>query len=1189
MFASRFALALVAIAAFASMPMARAEETPKTDSLPTFTVTEHFGVSHPDQIIDFDLPAGVPASDVHLVETATRRAVPFQFLEEGRKLAVRTDLPAGATKSWALLRGRGPAPAPAADGVTVSEREEGYEIVNGLTGVRVPKAAATLDMKRLPAPVQGVRLRDGRWSATGPNLLNVAQGPTAKAMAVRFRDRGPLVTVVEIEYGFARPDALYDTHIVDHVDPASNAIVLDAPNYFHRFHYWQGASRPAQFVIDGAGELPKPLRLGTTYYLKEAGSNTYQVSETPDGPALALGSTFQGKVRIQGVIPAGPGRYRSTIAVEAGQPSLLFEEDTDLDFSYSLNFYGALEPTHARYRGHHADRKELGYEPDGRAYRPEHARPPMDAQYDLRYDRSYPSSWRSSIDEEPTIGRMALWDPWATNSGRYWQMFSSKASGASPLVGIFAGRASRAIGAPLSGPGFYTSTSAGGATPAAGITVSSERRSPSATVFPHSRFQWGLFVGTKGSDLKPPTEVQPIQRQMNLHGGVNLNKVHRYQLDFPDPPQGYGAMYVDKAAMAKLIQKVRTDENYYRWACNAEPTARDLLDFWRDTSGEKSAKLVAKVTGLAREILGVYVNGDGVYSFWHQYWMGGLRMSPMLLWIDQLLGSDQVGAQDKGRLKAVAVLFASVLYDNDFVPLDNHESFNLGTPNMPVQQQNYRQMFALFLARHPTMADRVKGLADAARGMLRQTINEHGAHMGSLHYVEASNCPLLATFQQLQTAGVYDAFKQEDRLAKFAEFYMQALTPPEVRRDNLRKIPAIGDGSTQATEEYGTLGTGFAKCNPELSARLMGAWREEGKHHTAFGGSSLLKIDDTLPSATPNLGDARFPGYYSVLRSGWGTPQENALWCVNGNFYRDHSHNDLGSLVIYALGAPLSLDWGCIYTPRAAGGVMHSTVVQESAFGQPWNEDIKSLEIGGGFSQHYGNISVGEATAVESFPEGRRMVSTVRCGAGDKATTWVRAVTLVNADPAAPVILIRDTFSGAGASAPKIWAMNLMADGAVETPAGKQTPTPRTHPPTDKGDANRDLPSAGPVFALRPGVNRLGFTGQVWKAHATQGIDWDLYVIPAEDQQAQIGNWACQEAISGTAVQERQHILRVRGRGTFTTVIIPWAKGRKPADLTVKQNGDAVVVTTAAGTTRLDPHGFAVAHAGTTVRRAFEK
>jgi hypothetical protein len=303
---------------------------------------------------------------------------------------------------------------------------------------------------------------------------------------------------------------------------------------------------------------------------------------------------------------------------------------------------------------------------------------------------------------------------------------------------------------------------------------------------------------------------------------------------------------------------------------------------------------------------------------------------------------------------------------------------------------------------------------------------------------------------------------------------------------------------------------------------------------------------------------------------------------VNGNFYVDHGHNDLGAVIAYLLGAPVSIDWGPIYSPRVSGGVMHSTVIQESAFGQPWDKDVTSLDNGVGFSGHYGNHGVGEATSLDVYPQGRRMVSTIRSGSGSNQTVWVRTVSLVTADPKLPVMFIRDTFSGKDAAAPKIFTLNLMAEGAVETPAGPQTPPQRTFPAAEKvTDAATQMPSAGPVFPLAEGVNRFGFTGQKWKGHASEGIDWDLYTISSEPQQAQIGNWANSSApcsgefqnAQGRKFEERQDILRVRGTGSFTTVIVPWKKGQKPENLQVTQEGDITVVTTPKGVIRFKPDG----------------
>jgi hypothetical protein len=60
---------------------------------------------------------------------------------------------------------------------------------------------------------------------------------------------------------------------------------------------------------------------------------------------------------------------------------------------------------------------------------------------------------------------------------------------------------------------------------------------------------------------------------------------------------------------------------------------------------------------------------------------------------------------------------------------------------------------------------------------------------------------------------------------------------------------SFGDGSTEATELYGQLGTAFRGANDVLRERLMAAWRQVGAPHSGFFGGTVLKIDETLLSA----------------------------------------------------------------------------------------------------------------------------------------------------------------------------------------------------------------------------------------------------------------------------------------------------------------------------------------------------
>src|SRR5262249_19676267 len=108
------------------------------------------------------------------------------------------------------------------------------------------------------------------------------------------------------------------------------------------------------------------------------------------------------------------GFYRATITLQAGQPSIVIEEDTDMDVRWTLDVGAALRPDQARYQGHHATSVENGFEADGRKYRPSHERSTnMDAFVNLPFKGSSPHQ-----------RFLTRWDPWSFDTGWYWQFYS---------------------------------------------------------------------------------------------------------------------------------------------------------------------------------------------------------------------------------------------------------------------------------------------------------------------------------------------------------------------------------------------------------------------------------------------------------------------------------------------------------------------------------------------------------------------------------------------------------------------------------------------------------------------------------------------------------------------------------------------------------------------------------------------
>jgi hypothetical protein len=646
-------------------------------------------------------------------------------------------------------------------------------------------------------------------------------------------------------------------------------------------------------------------------------------------------------------------------------------------------------------------------------------------------------------------------------------------------------------------------------------------------------------------------------RQMNLHAGFNLNKIHRYILDVPAEPAEADGLYLDRDVLVGMMQKVRADKTgpygngYFSHLYGDEPMLRPLWDAWADSSGTKARALAAAVIARSRDLADSFVNGQGIYSAQYGYWLGGLAMSRDAALIAHLLAYSayepaQLPSNTRAQLRSVAALYGYILWDDDFVPLFEHGQ-NLGTSNMPIQQMSYRDLLVLMMPHHPALAPKVVGVQARAAALLNQSINEHGAALGSNHYLQASMGPMVDLMLQQKRGSVpeQDPFRTQKRLAKFSEYLLQLFTPPELRFGGRRKTVSFGDGSTEATELYGELATGFRGVNDALSERLMAAWRQEGAPHSGFFGSSVLKIDETLPDRSPGLEDADFPGALTVLRHGFGTPNETAVWLINGNFYRDHYHCDLGAVMLYALGSPISVHWGSLYEPRMPGAWMQNVVVSEAALNARW--DSADVSMDDCFANHNQIIS-GAGLEVDS--------SAARATAkyDNNGSLWNRRVWDYRSDPTAPVLRIRDEFSGSGATDSKIFSLTLMATGSVET-----------------GDGLRDVPlSSAPAkpatsapFALAPGVTRLGFKGQ-W------GVDFDVFIVSERSQEAIITGWkhfwnptreADQyKAATGKKFEEAQYILRLRGTSSFDVLIVPYHRGGRPTDLAIRRTSEGLSI-----------------------------
>jgi hypothetical protein len=1147
----------------------------------SFHLREQFGVSWPEQPIEFRYDGGVPSADTRMIGPSGVE-VPFQWVSSCSDssavngcIAIRSALPANADYTWTLQSDAAPSAIPN-NPVQLNLVDSNYEITNGLTGVRIATQSASPGPSNL-APIQGILLPSGVWTASAsPNLLYtepigllgcvgcLLQTPmnSITSYSVTVVDSGPLKVVLKASYTTIRPRYVYGSvginapgsgHYTFVVTMYANSksILIDEDSdtqfayYLPLFKELQPdlARYRGHDAID-AGGSSNPLCGYENPLSVSNASNSTPVVITAD-PGVSNGQ----RVAISGITgnsAANGTYYAKTSGYPIGQFGLFLDAALTKPIASSGDYTGrgVVKP----------------------AYRGQNITPAADAWLDLTYTQDRPASYRC----EPNSYRKLLADYTAAthSAGWYVELFNSTAGPSAPLVGIYTGRASQqvfsATGPSL--PGIYTSNRHWlSGVQDAGIQVENLLRGPDNSTALAVHRNWGIFVSSQ-ADLLAANAHQPIADEQNSLTGINLSRLYTYSLSYDDPPGGWTWLYLPAASANQLVSWVRdgtavcgSRNCYFTLLKNSESSAYGtaLLNMWQGNSAAAVQTALNGAIRLAGNIVRTLTVGDNHFDSTLGYYQLGLSTSPATAVLNAVLMDSNATPDQRTAAKAALALFGSIFWDNDWFPIDNTSGESVGLANQIQQYLEYRTQSATSGATQPFLASKLTQALSYPASGFSAYFSSTGAAAGSTHYQSAFFEPLVLNYQSLAANGLISM--ADPKWAAYANWELSIQTPPEPRFGNLRKGYSNGDGNTEADVRTGMLATALYASDPTLAGNLMWAWKQSNSATRLTEDSqfttTLAAIDPTIAAVKPRLGSINVPGYHAAERHGFGTPNETAVWFIDGSFYSTggHRHYDDGQVSIYAQSAPLAIDWNAnLYSPETPGRFMHNSVVFDAELGHPWNSDNASLTD---VSSLLHNPVNREFAAFSGSTHASADFTT------QDGTVWTRSVRTMAFNPAYPVIYVKDTFRGPGAGAGKTLTWNLMATGPVSTPSGPVTPEIRFS--TGCQTVAGQLPSAGNVVSLSSGIGQFTFTGARWPKHATGGIDSDLFVVPTGgNAQFLIGNWGhgCQAAreageyatANGAPFAEAQHILRVHDTGPFTTLILPYVKTARP-DRTVTQ------------------------------------
>jgi len=246
--------------------------------------------------------------------------------------------------------------------------------------------------------------------------------------------------------------------------------------------------------------------------------------------------------------------------------------------------------------------------------------------------------------------------------------------------------------------------------------------------------------------------------------------------------------------------------------------------------------------------------------------------------------------------------------------------FMLGNVNFETAYQSARGSLAAVLADHPRADEWLKSVEEFIDKELSLSCWPGGAWQESPNYQAAPVGIMMQCMAALAMADRRNFFLDE-RYQSSMDYLLKIQTPHDVRQGR-SLLPTVGDThviGSQGLQVIFAWAANYGRADADFSRRMMFAWHRAGSpiffHGLVRWYMPACMIDPTLPAAADvDFRSEELPGYGALLRTAFNTDHETYFLLKCGAL-RQHFDPDEGSFHLYALGAPLALDYGCQYQP----------------------------------------------------------------------------------------------------------------------------------------------------------------------------------------------------------------------------------------------------------------------------------